>query len=358
MIMNIAVAAADAARRGDMWLQALHGLRFNAGAEDVARLTQQFQLSSGQIETVSKQLRLQAGGNRILPLSALAEACREVSHHGLSELSVSVKASYHWDDLVLPAELKQQLQDICAQVRFRSRVFDDWGFAQKLPYGRGLSAMFSGNPGTGKTMAAQVVARELQLELFKIDLSGIVSKYIGETEKNLNRVFAEAQASNAILFFDEADALFGKRTDVSDAHDRYANIEVSYLLQKMEEYDGIVILATNFRNNVDDAFTRRIRFIIEFPFPDADSRCEIWRRGIPAATPVAPDLDFQWLADRIRVAGGNIKNIILNAAFAAAQQQQSLGMAHLLESCKLEFQKIGKLWEAGNMHYTNRQQER
>lgn len=357
MIMNIAVAATDAARREHMWQQALGGLRFKSPAEDVLRLAQQFQLGSRQIENVAGQLRLQAYGDRVLPLSALATACREASQHGLSDLSVNVKASYHWDDLVLPAELKQQLKDICSQVRFRNQVFDDWGFAQKLPYGRGLSAMFSGNPGTGKTMAAQVIARELQLELFKIDLSGVVSKYIGETEKNLNRVFAEAQASNAILFFDECDALFGKRTEVSDAHDRYANIEVSYLLQKMEEYDGIVILATNFRNNVDDAFTRRIRFILEFPFPDADSRCEIWRRGIPAATPIAGELDFAWLADRIRVAGGSIKNIILNAAFSAAQQQQALGMPHLLDSCRLEFQKIGKLWDTGAMQYKKHQQE-
>jgi hypothetical protein len=353
-VMNVPVTTADDARRGNMWQQALHGLRFNAADEEVARLTQQFQLNSRQIGGVSRQLRLQAGGDRVLPLTALAAACRDVSHHGLGDLSVKVKAHYQWDDLVLPAQLKQQLQDVCAQVRFRRQVFDDWGFAQKLPYGRGLSAMFSGNPGTGKTMAAQVIARDLQLELFKIDLSGVVSKYIGETEKNLNRVFAEAQASNAILFFDEADALFGKRTEVSDAHDRYANIEVSYLLQKMEEYDGIVILATNFRNNVDDAFTRRIRFILEFPFPDAEGRREIWRRGIPAATPVAGELDFQWLADRIKVAGGNIKNIILNAAFLAAQQGRPLGMPQLLDSCRIEFQKIGKLWDAGNMQYTNR----
>jgi hypothetical protein len=351
-VMNIPVSAPDGKRRNHMWQQALNGLHFNVVQEEIERLTQQFQLSSQQITSVAKQLRIQSdSGNNVLPLAALAAACRDVSHHGLSELSVNVKACYCWADLVLPSELKEQLKNICAQVRFRRQVFDDWGFAQKLPYGRGLSAMFSGTPGTGKTMAAQVIARDLQLELFKIDLSGVVSKYIGETEKNLNRVFAEAQSSNAILFFDEADALFGKRTDVSDAHDRYANIEVSYLLQKMEEYDGIVIMATNFRNNIDDAFIRRIRFILEFPFPDADSRCEIWRRGIPAATPVNVDLDFPWLAERIKVAGGNIKNIILNAAFAAAQQQQPLGMSHLLDSCKLEFQKIGKLWDAGGMHH-------
>lgn len=351
-LLNVAVQLPGGEQQAQLWRQALTGVRMDGTQQELDHLTQQFRLSRHQIELVSQRLRLQAhGSDKSLPLSVLAGACSDVSHHGLGELSVRVKAQYRWNDLVLPAELHDWLQNICAQVRFSRQVFDQWGFAQKLPYGRGLSVLFSGNPGTGKTMAAQVMANDLGLELYKIDLSGVVSKYIGETEKNLSRVFAEAQASNAILFFDEADALFGKRTGVSDAHDRYANIEVSYLLQKMEEYDGIVILATNLRNNIDDAFVRRIRFILEFPFPDSGSRREIWCKSIPAATPRADDIDYQWLAERIKVAGGNIKNIVLNAAFAAAKADEPLSMCHLLSGCKQEFQKIGKLWDEAGMRH-------
>lgn len=349
-VVNVGVALPAAWQQAQLWQQALTEIRFRAADHDVLTVTQQFRLSPAQIAAVARQLRLQSATSaRALPLSSLTAACRDVSAHGLTNLSAKVKAHYQWSDLVLPETLVKQLRDLCAQVRFRCQVFDEWGFGEKFSYGRGLSAMFFGASGTGKTMAAQVIAHELQLDLFKIDLSGVVSKYIGETEKNLSRVFTEAQSSNAILFFDEADALFGKRTDVSDAHDRYANIEVSYLLQKMEEYDGIVILATNLRNNIDDAFLRRIRFILEFPFPDAANRREIWQKAIPATAPCEEDIDFVWLAERIKVAGGNIKNIVLNAAFLAAQQGESLGMAHLLSSCHQEFQKIGKLWDADGM---------
>lgn len=345
-VVNVAVVLTNNAQLDHLWRHALQPIRFKASAQEVQAVTQQFRLSVAQIQTVAKQLRLQAiAPDRALPLSCLTTACREVSSHGLSSFSANVKAHYQWQDLVLPESLKQQLRDLCAQVRFARQVFDEWGFSEKFAYGRGLSAMFFGVSGTGKTMAAQVIARELQQELFKIDLSGVVSKYIGETEKNLNRVFNEAQSSNAILFFDEADSLFGKRTDVSDAHDRYANIEVSYLLQKMEEYEGIVILATNLRNNIDDAFLRRIRFLLEFPFPDAANRCEIWQKCIPSNMPVDGEIDFIWLAERIKVAGGNIKNIVLNAAFLAAQQGEALAMQHLLSSCQQEYHKIGKLWD-------------
>lgn len=350
-LLNIPVQLPDNEQQASVWQQALTGVKIDATQQELDHLIQQFRLSRHQIELVSQRLQLQGRGSERLALSVLARACADVSHHGLGELAVRVKAQYQWEDLVLPVELRDWLQNICAQVRFRRRVFDQWGFAQKLPYGRGLSVLFSGNPGTGKTMAAQVMANDLGLELYKIDLSGVVSKYIGETEKNLSRVFSEAQTSNAILFFDEADALFGKRTGVSDAHDRYANIEVSYLLQKMEEYDGIVILATNLRNNIDEAFVRRIRFILEFPFPDIDSRRQIWSKSIPAAMPKADDIDYQWLAERIKVAGGNIKNIVLNAAFSAARENEPLNMLHLLGGCKQEFQKIGKLWDEAAMRY-------
>jgi SpoVK/Ycf46/Vps4 family AAA+-type ATPase len=206
-----------------------------------------------------------------------------------------------------------------------------------------VAALFAGQSGTGKTMAAEVIANDLGLDVYKIDLSGLVSKYIGETEKNLARVFEEASDTNAILFFDEADAVFGKRSEVRDSHDRYANIEVSYLLQKMEEYDGIVVLATNLRSNLDEAFLRRMRAIVEFPFPEVDDRLRIWQRTISSAAPLAPDVDLSFMARQFRIAGGNIRNIVLLAAFLAASQDKDIGMTHLIQGAKREYQKLGRL---------------
>src|SRR5262249_51238935 len=205
-------------------------------------------------------------------------------------------------------------------------------------------ALFAGPSGTGKTMAAEVIAHELRLDLYKIDLAGVVNKYIGETEKNLARIFHEAESSNAILFFDEADALFGKRTKVSDAHDRYANIETSYLLQRMEAYEGVVILATNLRENMDEAFTRRLRYIVDFPFPDAASRKRLWHTHFPRQTPVSADLDYDWLAQQFQITGGTIKNIVLSAAFSAAANGGTVNMTHVLRGTRREFEKIGKSW--------------
>jgi len=250
------------------------------------------------------------------------------SHQKLSELAVKIEPRYGWPDIVLPENKRVQLKEICSQARYRYRVFGEWGFDRKLSHGKGLSVLFSGPPGTGKTMAAEVIAGDLRVDLYKVDLSGVVSKYIGETEKNLSRIFREAETSNAILFFDEADALFGKHTEVSDAHDRYANIETSYLLQKMEEYEGIVVLATNLRENMDEAFTRRLRFIVEFPFPDEANRLLIWKSHFPPEAPLSEDMDYAWLARKFQIAGGNIKNIVLNAAFYAAEQGAVIGMEH------------------------------
>jgi SpoVK/Ycf46/Vps4 family AAA+-type ATPase len=246
--------------------------------------------------------------------------------------------------LVLPENTLTQLHEICNHVRHRHRVLGEWRFERKLSYGKGLSALFVGPSGTGKTMAAEVIANELQLDLYKIDLSSVVSKYIGETEKNLAKIFTEAESSNAILFFDEADALFGKRTKVSDAHDRYANIETSYLLQKMESYAGVAILATNFQENIDEAFARRIRFLVDFPFPDAERRQEIWRTHFPAEAPTSREIDYAWLGQQLQITGGNIKNIALNAAFLAAEDGGEIAMEHVLRGAKREFEKIGKLW--------------
>jgi SpoVK/Ycf46/Vps4 family AAA+-type ATPase len=234
-----------------------------------------------------------------------------------------------------------QLREVAAQVAHRQCVYEEWGFGARLSRGRGISALFAGPSGTGKTMAAEVLARDLDLDLFRIDLSGVVSKYIGETEKNLRRVFEVAEAGGAILFFDEADALFGKRSEVKDSHDRYANIEINYLLQRMEDYRGLAILATNMKSHLDAAFLRRLRFIVDIPFPDAEMRRRIWQRAFPAATPTR-DLDFVMLA-RLELAGGNIKNIALNAAFAAAAEGVPVRMSHVRHAARREYQKLERM---------------
>jgi AAA+ superfamily predicted ATPase len=316
----------------------------------VVELARQFRLTPGQIrEAVDFALCHYIVGNSNsqikMTLDLLYAAGRSQSNQKLAELAVKINPGYAWADIVLPEEKIMQLKEICSQVKYCHRVFSQWGFQEKISYGKGLSVLFTGSPGTGKTMAARVLAHELQLDLYKIDLSGVVSKYIGETEKNLARIFHEAETSNAILFFDEADALFGKRTEVSDAHDRYANIETSFLLQKMEEYEGVVILATNLRKNMDEAFTRRIRFIVEFPFPDEKSRLHIWKTHFPGGAPLDRGIDYEFLARQFPVSGGSIRNIVLNAAFCAARDGGVIGMEHILSGAKREFEKIGKLWD-------------
>jgi SpoVK/Ycf46/Vps4 family AAA+-type ATPase len=260
----------------------------------------------------------------------------------LGELAKKIEPHFQWGDLVLPRDVLHQLQEVTAQVKYRTRVFEEWGFEQKLSLGRGLHALFAGPSGTGKTMAAEIMASELGLDLYKIDLSNVVSKYIGETEKNLARIFDEAEATSAILFFDEADALFGKRSEVNDAHDRYANVETSFLLQRMEEYAGMTILATNLRRNMDDAFLRRLAFAVQFPFPEEPERLRIWRAVFPAATPRARDLDLEFMARQFKLAGGNIKNVALAAAFLAATDGGVVSMAHVIRATRRELQKMGR----------------
>ncbi|MEW6519562.1 MAG: ATP-binding protein [Thermodesulfobacteriota bacterium] len=345
--VSLAVPAPPVPIQERVWQEMLAAENAGIGSKWSAKLARRFSLTPGQIvgaAQLARTLQSGHGRERKLTLAEFYAACRSQSHHQLAELSVKIEARYSWSDLVLPEEKTALLKEICAQVRHQYRVFGEWGFAGKVAYGRGLSVLFSGPPGTGKTMAAQVMAAELQLDLFRIDLSGVVSKYIGETEKNLSRIFTEAARSNAILFFDEADALFGKRTEVKDAHDRYANIETSYLLQKMEEYEGMVILATNLRANLDEAFTRRIRFIVEFPFPDAALRARIWQSHFPQEAPVREGIDYDFLARRFQVSGGSIRNIVLNTAFLAAESNEEISMEHILHGVRREFEKIGKLW--------------
>jgi SpoVK/Ycf46/Vps4 family AAA+-type ATPase len=306
-----------------------------------------FTLTGGQIGSALAAarglafLRDEADGTVTAP--DLDAAARWQSGAGLAGLALRLESRPAWADLVLPAEPMEQLRDVCEAARYRALVFDEWGFGRKLALGKGLNVLFAGPSGTGKTMAAQAISGELSLDLYKIDLSLVVSKYIGETEKYLARIFADAEAGSLILFFDEADALFGQRSEVRDAHDRYANIEVSYLLQKLEEHDGIVILATNLRKNMDEAFVRRMQFAVDFPFPAERERRRIWENIWPSEACLAPDLDPGRLARRFELTGGNIRNIAVAAAFHAASEGSPVTMAHLLRATRREYQKLGRV---------------
>jgi ATP-dependent 26S proteasome regulatory subunit len=300
---------------------------------------------NGQVEALATQFDLSAASIRLAVARSkspeeLWTACRAQARPRLDNLAQRIDTRATWNEIVLPEPQLAMLREIAAHVRQRAKVYETWGFAQKCARGLGISALFTGASGTGKTLAAEVLANELRLDLYRIDLSQVVSKYIGETEKNLRRVFDAAEEGGAILLFDEADALFGKRSEVKDSHDRYANIEVSYLLQRMEAYRGLAVLTTNMKDALDPAFLRRIRFVVQFAFPDAAERIEIWRRMFPTKTPVN-GLDMVKLA-KLHVAGGNIRNIALSAAFLAADAKEPVRMNHLLRAARTEYAKIEK----------------
>ncbi len=312
---------------------------------DFSALASKFRFTEGQMRDAfngaHNLARLRSEESEITT-EDLEAACRAQSSQKLGTLARKIKPINRWDDIVLPENLIEQLGEMCQRVIHRSRVLGDWGFGRKLSLGKGINALFAGPSGTGKTMATEIIANELGLDLYKIDLSGVVSKYIGETEKNLDRVFEAASDANAILFFDEADALFGKRSEVRDSHDRYANIEISYLLQKMEEYEGLAILATNLKANLDESFTRRLAFTVHFPFPDEASRRCIWEKIWPAEMSLDRDVDIDCLARQFKLSGGNIKNIALASAFLAAEDDSPVTMSHLMHATGREYQKLGK----------------
>jgi AAA+ superfamily predicted ATPase len=338
--------------RQQIWEREIDSV-FNArNGTDINALANQFVLTGGQIRDAVRSarddLRLR-GKSGALPCTAdLFAAARTQSQRDLRSLAQHIEPIYSWDDLVLPPATLSQLREIASAVKHRHIVYNQWGFEHRLSLGKGMKALFAGPSGTGKTMTAEVIARELGLDLYKIDLSTVVSKYIGETEKNLDRIFRAAQSSNAIIFFDEADALFGKRSGVKDAHDRYANIEISYLLQKSEEHDGFVIHATNLSLNIDEAFKRRMNYTVEFPFPDEHQRELLWRGMFPPQTPLGDDLDFSFLGRQFSMSGGNIKNAALAAAFLAAADETSVEMRHLIQAVASELQKLGKLPSAAD----------
>ena len=328
-------------------------------SEWIVAVAGRFRLTGGQIRDAAldawHRARQRPPGQRSMAIEDLFAASRARTSGQLIDLAKKITPRHGWADMVLPDDQIAQLHEMCDQMRFRPVVLGEWGFDHKLSLGKGLNALFAGPSGTGKTMAAEVIAGDLGLDLYKVDLSTVTSKYVGETEKNLERIFLAARNSNAILFFDEADALFGKRSEVRDAHDRYANVEISYLLQKMEEYDGLVILTSNLSKNMDDAFVRRMHFTVEFPYPESDARRRIWAITFPDEAPLSPDIDFDLLAERYRLTGGNIRNIALTAAFLAARDDGAespplddangglIAMDHLLWATRREFQKMGRL---------------
>jgi hypothetical protein len=338
-LIKIEVRKPRPAEQDAIWRTALGPLVKQLNGH-LRQVTSQFDLDVAGIEAAGAELNKRISSSQIEAGTELWEICRSQSQCALPGLAQRIEALAGWDDLVLPEPQRQILREIALHVRNRFTVYEQWGFSRNSARGLGISTLFSGPSGTGKTMAAEVLANELHLDLYRIDLSQVVSKYIGETEKNLARVFEAAEGGGAILLFDEADALFGKRSEVKDSHDRYANIEISYLLQRMESYRGLAILTTNMKSALDSAFLRRIRFVIQFPFPDAVLRAEIWRRIFPAQTPTN-GLDINRLA-QLNIAGGSIRNIAVRAAFLAADAGEPVRMNHLLIAARSEYLKSEK----------------
>jgi AAA+ superfamily predicted ATPase len=279
------------------------------------------------------------------------QACRRMLQRDNEGLLTKLPCPYTWDEIVVPAALRRQLEELLAQAHLQTAVLDDWGFKRLCPMGRGITGLFAGPSGTGKTMAAQIIARALDRELLRVDLAEVVNKYIGETEKRLKRVFEVCERAAVVLFFDEADALFGQRSQVKDSHDRYANIQIDYLLQRMEQFDGIALLSTNRMNDLDTAFMRRLRFVVNFVPPGPEERLELWRRALAERSPAGVELldaiDWQWLADKLSLTGAQIKAIALAAAFLARAESARIRMDHLLNAARREMAKHGASWRTG-----------
>jgi len=336
-----AAAALDADGRRRAWQDALDG----APVDGIpAEATGGFRLTPEQIGRAAEFARRQAAAaGRAVDASDLREGSRSQNAAGLERLARRVTPRAGWDDLILPAMVVVQLADVVSRVRYRERVLDEWGMGRRSSKGRGVKALFAGDSGTGKTMSAEIAAADLGLDLYVIDLSTVVDKYVGETEKNLDRIFAEADRINGVLLFDEADALFGKRSEVRDAQDRYANVEVAYLLQRMESFDGLAILTTNLRANIDEAFARRLDAIVDFPMPEEDDRRRLWELNLGMGSPLADDLDLAFLARRFKLSGGSIRNIVMTAAFTAARYDRAVTMADVIRGTEVEYRKLGHL---------------
>jgi hypothetical protein len=347
-VVTVPFPAPMAPARARSWRAALADADLATDDQVIDALAGLYRLTETQIREAVASVRHHADWGGDAGIADLPAATRAQSGHELARLARRIDHAYSWDALVLPDDTMMQLTEIIGRVRQRQRVLGEWGFARLLPLGSGSCALFVGPSGTGKTMAADVVAGELELDLYAVDLATVVSKYIGETEKNLHQIFEAARSANAVLFFDEADAIFGKRSEVRDAHDRYANIEIAYLLQKMEEYQGVAILATNLRENLDDAFLRRLHFVVEFPMPDEADRARMWRKFMPPQAPVDA-IDYDFLARQFRLAGGNIKNIVVSAAYLASTNGGRIGMSHLIRATLREHRKTGRVLAPGDV---------
>lgn len=328
----------EPAQRTALWTQVWP----EGDPESVADFAGRYNFTAGQIRGAVERARIEAqlSGRHPAEQDMVAGAIAE-SRHRLEELALKIDPVFTWEDLILPPDKQALLRDLATRVQRQQIVYDTWGFGRKLPYGRGVSALFYGESGTGKTMAAQVIARELGRELYRTEMSRVISRYVGETEKNLARIFAEAKHSHAVVMFDEADALFARRTEIQDAHDRYANLETAYLLQEIERHAGLCILATNLPANMDDAFQRRLAVSIRFPSPESPERLRLLQSFIPPDAPLAPDVSLEVLADKAVLAGGGLKNIVLAAAFRAAGEGGPISMKHLLNAARAECAKAG-----------------
>jgi ATP-dependent 26S proteasome regulatory subunit len=325
--------------REQIWRQALT----SAGAAVIVEAAARYPATPGTIIAAAEAATVRRGQAAAVGIEDVHEGLRAHLDQRLADLGTRVRCTQTWDDLVLPSDQLEQIVELIARVRHRRHVLDDWGFAEKVGRGVGLAALLSGPPGTGKTMIAGLIANELGLDLYQVDLSRIVSKYIGETEKHLARVFDAAESGHAILLFDEADALFAKRSEVKSSNDRYANLEVNFLLQRIEQFTGIALLTTNHERNIDEAFRRRLAVHVRFAMPDTEQRAQLWRAMLPDRAPVAPDIDFARLANDLVMTGGYIKNAVLRAAYSAADEGSSIGMHHLWRAARAEYEAMGKL---------------
>jgi SpoVK/Ycf46/Vps4 family AAA+-type ATPase len=344
-LIEIDVPAPMFRERLELWRRALAGAAI--AADDLEVVASRYAFTGATIaraaHRAAQAARLRDPEQPQVTLDDLGDSARLMFSHRLGAMAQRIPIGFSWSDLVLPRDTQEAVREVVRFARYRSFLLEDWGFAAKLPYGRGVSAIMAGPPGTGKTMVAQLLAKELGYDLYRIDLSQVVNKYIGETEKNLARIFDEAETSHAVLFFDEADALFAKRTDVKSANDRYANLEVNYLLQRMETFDGVTLLATNLEQGLDDAFKRRVRFSIQFELPEEAERKKLWISMFPPRVPLAPNIDWDLMAKRFEMAGGYIKKAALRAALIAAEARRPITTADLIEAARQEYREMGRI---------------
>ena len=315
---------------------------------DLAEMATKFLFTPGKIKSALRNARSLATMDKeiLIPRGTLFRGCYNQMSSELTQKATKVKANFGFEDIVMNKDQRETLEHAIDQMNFRKQVYDNWNYTKKYPYGRGLSILLFGAPGTGKSMCAQVIAHELNLELYRVDLSKVIDKYVGETEKSISMIFREAKKCNVVLFFDECDTLFAKRSDDGGSNQASNNNKTALLLQEVEAYDGVSVLATNYKHNIDPAFFRRMKYIVEFQFPDVDTREMLWRTTIPKGTPLGEDVDIRFLAERFEFVGGNIKNCILNAAFLAAADGdgKEVCMKHYLQAIRYEFVKVGKVF--------------